>query len=232
VTFQGAEGATFAMDGTTLIVADAVAGAVVSIDASCAATVLVGTGLVQPSWPVVAADGTLYVLDAGNRQVKKIVGTTASPIANLDAATWTGMTMAAARLYLSGNVVNTSEIVELDPVSGSQHTVATGGGFTWIGVDPSESAGLEGVATDGDVLFAFGKGWIWRLTRDGRELNEVGGTGYLTDFPVGYDPTAPHGADHLALLYAEGRTGLAYANGALYIATKAKGAYVETVACP
>jgi hypothetical protein len=232
VTFQGAKGVTFAMDGTTLIVADAAGGAIDSIDASCTEQILSSTGLNQPSWPSVGADGTIYFLDAGNRQVKKIAGGTTTALGNLDANVWTGMTMAAGRLYLSGNATGTSTVVEIDPASGSQHTVAMGDGLVWIGGDPGQSVGLEGIATDGDFLFTTGGGWVWRLSRDGNELNEVAGTGYVTDYPVGYNPDGPHGADNLALIYTEGRTGLAYSGTALYIATKAKGAYVEALNCP
>ncbi len=213
-------------------------GLVVAADGSLIVTDHNANGVVRISDPMGAACTVAYL--AGNATAGAI-RPDEPPHVGLDDGTGAGATFALpGKLYLVGVHVGsgTSYVVEVDPGTGAYRTLVAGTGEAYPPADPSRSAVISTITTDGDRLFIAGSSRIWQVGLDGHLTHAAGGydINELTDFPLrGYDPSATYPARELALKHdiADARFAqfLSWHDGALYWSARATSRYVVEIGC-
>jgi hypothetical protein len=248
-------------DGT-IIVADHEANSIVAIaDAdkpSCKVTTLVGAkhaagdkdgpaadaAIGNPSWPVTDGSGNIYFIDGGTSKVKMVAPDAAHTVSTLGQLKtgggiepFHGMTMLDDKLYAVTSTFSNGVVQEVDPATKKVRTVKDAGGASFPPNDASHSPALSSITNDGSALLIFGRGYVWRMTPDGR-MTHVAGSGWDLDFPKGYNAAGVYPPKDLKLYYkfstgnAGAPTYLAWQNNALYWRGWSRAAYVVKIDCP
>ena len=203
-----------------------------------------GATFALPGKPAQGEGGTTYVLDHENFAVRAIspAGAVSTvPFTFVEPIDqWNDLAVRGGKLYLVGVHVGsgTSYVVEVDPGTGAYRTLVAGTGEAYPPADPSRSAVISTITTDGDRLFIAGSSRIWQVGLDGHLTHAAGGydINELTDFPLrGYDPSATYPARELALKHdiADARFAqfLSWHDGALYWSARATSRYVVEIGC-
>jgi DNA-binding beta-propeller fold protein YncE len=166
--------------------------------------------------------GNIYVSDFGNHKLKKI-GTdgdrTVTTVATLGASdqvfalAWLG-----GKLYASGTDGSDDFLLRVDPAKATDNVEEL---FRERGhfpdVDSSTQAVLTSLVTDGEALIVGGKGYIWRMDKDGEVLATLAGAGAALEFPSDFDPKVPHPAGEWPFVMpGSGDTWLMHAGGRIY----------------
>jgi hypothetical protein len=147
------------------------------------------------------------------------------------------LTFFAGKLYLDGNQSMASSVVEIDPASHKSRVVREGGGNQFPPIE-SQAPSLSSITHDDTALIVSGQGYIWRLTKDGKSLSQIAGTGPAIDFPRNYNPAGVYPAKQLVLRFRNddtttsgSSTALVWNDGGLYWRGRNVGAYVVKIGC-
>jgi len=198
-----------------------------------------------PAWPVTDSSGNIYFVDTAAGKVKVIGTDAARTVSTLGALTAsnkvmaiTGMTMLDDKLYAIGNSSNNGIVWEIDPETKKVKTLkdAAGKGFPPL---VSNAPSLNAIASDGNGLLLSGQGYIWRMTKDGKNLTTVAGRGYGLEYPAGYNPAGVYPTKDLFLAFRSGDalTGgnssyMVWNDNAIYWRGRYYGSYVLKIGCP
>jgi hypothetical protein len=196
-----------------------------------------------PAWVTVDGAGTIYFVDTIAKKVKAIAADaerTVSTVATLDkkVTLYGGMTLLDGKLYLVGAGGTASVVVEVDPKAGKVRPIREGGAKAFPPLD-AHAPSLTSIASDGKTLLVSGAGYIWRLSKDGRNLTLVAGTGFDLDYPPKYNPAGVYPVKELFLrfrndenLRAGASTAMVWSDNALYFRARHLGGYVLKIGCP
>ncbi len=198
----------------------------------------------KPAWPVVDGSGNIYFIDGATDKVKMIASDAAHTVSTLgqlrharEVEPYHGMTLMDDKLYAVTSTLANGLVQEIDPATKKVRVVKDGGGATFAPLDSTHSPALGSITNDGSALLVFGRGYIWRMTTDGR-VNVVAGAGWDIDFPKGYNPAGVYPSNQLHLYYkfssaASGAsTYMAWHNNAIYWRGVYSSPYVVKITCP
>src|SRR5262249_23919863 len=152
----------------------------------------------------------IYFVDTAAGKVKAIANDAARTVSTLGVLTasnkilaHSGMTMLDDKLYAIGNSSNNGVVWEIDPETKKVKTIkdASGSGYPPLS---NHAPSLSSVASDGSALLVTGQGYIWRMTKDGKNVTAVAGRGYALDYPAGYNPAGVYPTKDLFLSFRSG----------------------------
>jgi hypothetical protein len=197
----------------------------------------------KPSWPVTDGSGNIYFIDGGAEKVKMIAADAAHTVSTIgqlkhgrDVEAHKGMTMLDDKLYTVTSTLANGVVEEVDPATKKVRVVKDGGAKEYPPMEQSRSPALSAITNDGNALLVFGRGYLWRMTKDG-QLALLAGSGWELEFPKGYNPTGVYPANKLKLYYSFGmglsgsNTYMTWNKNALYWRGKYNGAYVVKIDC-
>lgn len=159
-----------------------------------------GPGATAQFWGVaapVAVGEDLYVIDVGNRKIKRVAGDadrTVSTLFDYSAEPEVGlksMTAVGGTLFVTGIEVSDDLLWAIDLATGEREVLFHGRGmFEEIG--DSSIANMYSITDDGqDLLIATAQGYIFRVATDGDPIEVIAGYGVLTYYPTDLDVTQP-----------------------------------------
>jgi hypothetical protein len=200
--------------------------------------------ITHPAWPVTDGSGNIYFIDGAGEKVKMIAADAAHTVSTLGqlrhgqgVEPHHGMTMLDDKLYTVTATISNGVVEEVDPATKKVRVVKDGGGAAFPPMDQSRSPALSAIASDGNALLVFGRGYIWRMTPDGK-LGLLAGSGWELDFPKGYNPTGVYPTNKLNLYYkfnmglSGSNTYMTWNNNAIYWRGRFSGPYVIKIDCP
>lgn len=144
-----------------------------------------------------AVGDDLYVIDVGNKKIKRIAGDTERTVTTVhdysgDFETrLKALTAIDGTLYATGLAEQDDLLWGIDLATDTHEVVYQGRGlFEEIG--DSSIVNMYGLDNDGqDLLVASAGGYIFRLSTDGEPLGVIAGYGVLTHYPTDLDTSMP-----------------------------------------
>jgi hypothetical protein len=198
-----------------------------------------------PERMAIDASDNVYVWDQGNDAIRKIapdashtVSTIASHIGG-GGGSLLSQVVLGGTLYVYGNASTDVFLTAIDLSTMATHDLFRGRADLFGG-DSSDAHTIGGITTDGTGLVLFFNGQLFYVTTAGAISAPLAGVyGPGLDFSADYDPKASHPADALEIPTAAGLTATTGAegwltmdrDGALYVTSANKDAYVEKVGC-
>jgi hypothetical protein len=198
-----------------------------------------------PSWPITDGSGNIYFVDQESAKVKMIgtdaartVTTLAALKPDTKALAFPGMTMLDDKLYVIANTFTNGLVIEVDPEAKKLRVIkdAPDKGFPPLSAN---APSLTSIASDGTSLLLSGQGYIWRLSKDGKAISTLAGTGFGIEFPKKYNPAGVYPVKDLFLRFRNDdsssggtSTAMVWNDNALYWRGRDSGGYVIKIGCP